>query len=182
MVVLPLPIGPWIKVILFTAAFSTANCYSSFSWVFVPLTLYFSPSASFLIIGVDLLIGEQRVWRIAGWAALESKQIDFKASYILSWVVLENILVIFQFLLRSTLLIVLRSSSLLGDIVLLLSVVIVVVVVFLIFPFNVWLMNNLSLLSFVNSLTVAMIAYSITLPNSVMVWTKSLLSTVLLAR
>jgi len=155
-------------------------------WIWLSLPLYFSPAASFLMIEVDLLIGEQSVWRIAGWAAFRSKQIDRKASCILSWVVLENILVIFQCLPLSTLLRVLIVSSLLGESGLLLVFVVVAVVVFvvvvLIFAFSVWLMNNFSLLSLVSSLTVAMIAYSMTLPNSVMVCTKSLLSAVPLAR
>jgi hypothetical protein len=38
-VVLPLPGGPWIKVIRFSAAFSTANYYSGFNCVLVEVAM-----------------------------------------------------------------------------------------------------------------------------------------------
>ena len=120
------------------------------------LPLYYSEDDSLLIMVDDLLDGVQSVCKIAGWVARLLKQNSRRASYILSWGVREKILVIFHYL-PGSLYMHLDCS-------------------------NVGHMNILTLSSLVISLTVPIIANSTTFPNSVILWMKSRLSRVVLAR
>lgn len=130
------------------------NYYVSFKNLLI-LPLYLSCSANLRIILEELPTGVHRVWSIEGWADLGLKHNSFNASWILSWDVLEKTFVIFHYLAGSS--VKLLDCSTEGE------------------------TNNLTFPSLVISLTVTIKANSITFPNSVILWIKSLLSLVVFA-